>query len=156
MPQVDVMRKWWNRVKEWSSEDDGWNVAMVIKMASPVIIVVAILLLTGCDRYFVEPYIEQLENPTLTDIHLQSNRHFSGEEESCLPNAQHKAEYMRKHGFNPTLMAIQKHDTVDTHAFVVVKGIVYDNGFMSEVPFPVADLAHYGRIVPWQASWGSQ
>ena len=137
-----------------------WQTSLVIAA-----IALCLVLITGCaqmdeilDPYFAEPYINLLENPTLTDIHLQSNRHYLGKEDSCLPNAYHKASYMRRYGFNPQLMAIQKHDSTSpgAHAFVVVDGMVYDNGYMSEVPFPVADLGHYGQIIPWQARWGRE
>lgn len=127
-------------------------------IAWPIILgcIAVMLMVSGCDRYFADPYIDQLESPTATDIHLQSNRHWPPNNETCLPNAHHKARYMREYGFDPRLVAIQLHNSTDTHAFVVVDGMVYDNGFMSEVPFPLSDVSHYGRIVPWQAEWGRE
>lgn len=37
-----------NKLWEWGMKDDGWNFAMIIRMLSPIIIIVSIVLLNGC------------------------------------------------------------------------------------------------------------
>ncbi len=110
-----------------------------------------VVALTGCDRYFLDPYLGQLENAAPADIHVLVNLEWAKVPDSCLNSARQKVEYMRLHGHDPEIMVIRPYkDPYQTHALVVENGTVYDNGYLSEMPFDYEDLAFYGTRVPWK------
>ena len=113
-------------------------------------------MLVGCDKYFAVPYIDQLDEASPEDIHVLVNLQWNATNASCLPNARQKRDYMRKHGHPAEIVVIRIHDDTRTHAVVLSGSTIYDNGYLSDIPFDLADLDHYGRRIPWDPAWGEQ
>lgn len=119
-------------------------------------ILVAFGILTGCDKYFLDPYIDQISDASPEDLHVLVNLNWNRTNASCLPNAREKRDYFHKHGHPAKVIVIRLHNDTRTHAVVLSGSTIYDNGFLSDMPFDLVDLAHFGMIVPWQKRWGEQ
>lgn len=115
-----------------------------------VTVLLATLLVAGCNQYFLEPYLGQLETAIPEDVHALVNLEWQKTENSCLASARQKIAVMRRHGYSPELVVIQLHDDPRTHAVVLLNGQIYDNGFLSDIPFDYRDLSFYGKRIHFE------
>jgi hypothetical protein len=101
----------------------------------------------------------------MEDIHVQVNRivvdkyykvkrpQLNG---TCLETSELKYEMAVEQGYNPEIVVVRLHEEVEylrgasspLHAVLLVDGTVYDNGFLTRVPFDLEYLDRYGVRVP--------
>jgi hypothetical protein len=75
---------------------------------------------------------------------------------TCLETAELKYKMMKEQGYNPEIVILYLHYNVEyfmgatspLHAVVVEDDLIYDNGFISTIPFDRKYLERYGREVP--------
>ena len=127
-------------------------------------VIILAVLLTGCAKYFEEPMpldsdatvgsIQVYVNMLARDAYYKPKRpHFNG---TCLETAERKYELLEDQGLKSKIVIIRLHKDVEEqrnaasplHAVLVYDGEVYDNGFISEIPFDLEDLDRYGVQVP--------
>lgn len=112
--------------------------------------VLLLLILTSCAKYFEEPYLGQLETATPEDIHVLVNLEWAEVPDSCLNSAEQKVEYMRLHNYTAQVIVIRPYKDPDmTHAVALQGGTVYDNCYLSCMPFDYRYLEFYGKRVAW-------
>jgi hypothetical protein len=145
-------------------------------------IILSVLLLAGCSLEQVDdafllpmPEYDAKWNPeliwTMEDILVYTNREYDEMPRvtpeylngTCLPNAERKYELAQSYGYQDLEIVVIKlnEDTAlkadwsngwPTHAVLRHQNTIYDNGFISRVPFDIQDLSRYGEIIPDQWS----
>lgn len=151
-------------------------------MRAEGIILSVLLLLGGCsieriDDAFSLPMPEYYAkwNPgliwTMEDILVYTNLEYREipratpeyRNGTCLPNAERKYELAQSYGYQDLEIVVIKlnEDTAlkadwsrgwPTHAVLRQGNTIYDNGFISDIPFDIEELSRYGEIVPDQWS----
>jgi hypothetical protein len=134
-------------------------------------IILLFALLSGCAKYFEEPMTPDTcwlcfdKKWTAEDVHVHVNRvvadkyyqvkrpHFNG---TCLEAAEMKYELAESQGIKGEIVILRLHREIEywreatspLHAVYISNGIVYDNGFLSDMPFDEIYLDEFGNRVP--------
>jgi len=125
------------------------------------------LLLTGCASVFEDPAVWTESDfsgefgGAVAKVHYDANSTYGGLNSTCLPNAKYTMLGMYEigktpeNGYTMTLIRLRPFSDSRDHAMLLIQGhefgsdgIIFDNGYISPYPFPVAELDHHGT---WEA-----
>lgn len=127
-----------------------------------ILLAIALVLLSGCAVFtapiYADPVAEQeaclrsLWCRTMINDRPAWTARYHSDREDCLAHASEIAEQARADGLRVTFVV---GDMITTrHAVAVVQGRdgtlwAYDNGRISNTPFPPAELSHWMRRMAW-------
>ena len=142
------------------------------KKMNKLILAVSIFLLYGCDSMFVEPAYFPASDYSATagefnegeidKLHYETILDWSGLAGTCLPVSKDLKLGFLELGYTEpeyklTVLRLKPFGTPRDHSVLLVEGLgepmIYDNGYISIEPFPLAELEKHGTYAPIEDYW---